>query len=149
MIYARFRGLWANCFARTGRMRFMFSFDITGPCPAGRAYQCCPYRISFGSVTTWHGMCLHPQGLSRRREGLNMRKIKIVTGVVAALITAAVPALADTLGDVKTRGHLKCGIDGGLPGFSAPNDKGQMAGIDADFCYALAAAIFGDKSKVK
>jgi general L-amino acid transport system substrate-binding protein len=50
---------------------------------------------------------------------------------------------------VKARGFLKCGIDGGLPGFSAPNDKGEMVGIDADYCKALAAAIFGDKSKVK
>jgi general L-amino acid transport system substrate-binding protein len=78
-----------------------------------------------------------------------MRKTTIVMGVAAALMSAAVPALADTLGDVKARGHLKCGIDGGLPGFSAPNDKGEMVGIDADFCKALAAAVLGDKSKVK
>ncbi|HKJ61358.1 MAG TPA: transporter substrate-binding domain-containing protein, partial [Hyphomicrobiales bacterium] len=53
-----------------------------------------------------------------------------------------------TLDDVKARGNLKCGVGGGLPGFSAPNDAGEMTGIDADVCYALAAAIFGDKSKV-
>jgi general L-amino acid transport system substrate-binding protein len=78
-----------------------------------------------------------------------MRKIGLVSGVFAALAIAAVPAFGDTLGDVKARGFLKCGIDGGLPGFSAPNDKGEMVGIDADYCKALAAAIFGDKSKVK
>ncbi|MGB0086933.1 MAG: amino acid ABC transporter substrate-binding protein [Rhodomicrobiaceae bacterium] len=59
------------------------------------------------------------------------------------------PALGATLADVKARGFLKCGVNGELAGFSAPNDKGEMAGIDADFCYALAAAVFGDKTKVK
>jgi len=78
-----------------------------------------------------------------------MRILKFATGAMAALSLAAVPALGATLDDVKARGNLKCGIDGGLPGFSAPNDKGLMVGIDADFCSALAAAIFGDKTKVK
>ena len=78
-----------------------------------------------------------------------MRAIPLVMSACAALVLATVPASAATLDDVKARGHLKCGIDGGLPGFSAPDDKGQMRGIDADFCYALTAAIFGDKTKVK
>jgi general L-amino acid transport system substrate-binding protein len=56
---------------------------------------------------------------------------------------------AGTLDDVKAKGFVQCGVDGGLPGFSAPDDKGQMRGIDADVCYALAAAVFGDSSKVK
>lgn len=78
-----------------------------------------------------------------------MRAIPLVMSACAVLALAATPASAATLDDVKARGHLKCGIDGGLPGFSAPDDKGQMKGIDADFCYALTAAIFGDKTKVK
>lgn len=32
---------------------------------------------------------------------------------------------------------------------SAPNDKGEWTGFDADYCRAVAAAIFGDPSKVK
>jgi general L-amino acid transport system substrate-binding protein len=78
-----------------------------------------------------------------------MRAIPLVMSACAVLALATVPASASTLDDVKARGVLKCGIDGGLPGFSAPDDKGQMRGIDADFCYALTAAIFGDKTKVK
>ena len=77
-----------------------------------------------------------------------MRGIGLITSAIATLAFAAMPAVGATLDEVKSRGHLKCGIDGGLPGFSAPDDKGQMAGIDADVCYALAAAIFGDRSKV-
>jgi general L-amino acid transport system substrate-binding protein len=77
-----------------------------------------------------------------------MGPVKFVTGAFAALTLAAMPALGATLDEIKARGNLKCGVDGGLPGFSAPNDAGEMTGIDADVCYALAAAIFGDKSKV-
>ncbi len=77
-----------------------------------------------------------------------MANIKLVTTAFAALTLATMPAIGATLDDIKARGNLVCGVDGGLPGFSAPNDAGEMTGIDADVCYALAAAIFGDKSKV-
>jgi general L-amino acid transport system substrate-binding protein len=78
-----------------------------------------------------------------------MRLFTVVTSAVVLMAIASIPARSATLDDVKSRGVLKCGVDGGLAGFSAPNDKGQMSGMDADFCYALAAAIFGDKNKVK
>lgn len=78
-----------------------------------------------------------------------MRLFAVLTGAAAMMAVASIPARSATLDDVKSRGFLKCGVDGGLPGFSAPNDKGEMVGIDADFCKALAAAIFGDKTKVK
>lgn len=77
-----------------------------------------------------------------------MGKLSFVSAALAALAVAAMPAMGATLDDVKARGNLKCGVSGGLPGFSAPNDAGEMTGIDADVCYALAAAIFGDKTKV-
>ncbi len=78
-----------------------------------------------------------------------MRPIKCLTSACVILALASLPALGATLDDVKSRGYLKCGVNGELAGFSAPNDKGVMTGIDADFCYALAAAVLGDKSKVK
>ncbi len=71
------------------------------------------------------------------------------TALAAALGFAVMGANAATLDDVKEKGFIQCGIDGGLPGFSAPDDSGQMRGIDADVCYAIAAAVFGDSSKVK
>ena len=54
-----------------------------------------------------------------------------------------------TLDTAKGRGQLVCGIDGGTAGFSLPDSKGVMTGIDADGCRSVAAAIFGDASKVK
>lgn len=55
---------------------------------------------------------------------------------------------AATLDDVKARGVLNCGVNQGLPGFSAPDNKGNWAGMDVDFCRAVAAAIFGDDTKI-
>ena len=75
---------------------------------------------------------------------------RIITLVVAtgiALISST--AVAGTLEEVKKRGHLICGVNNGVPGFSAPDDKGKMQGIDADVCYATAAAVLGDASKVE
>jgi general L-amino acid transport system substrate-binding protein len=54
-----------------------------------------------------------------------------------------------TLDAIKARGQLICGVDGNTAGFSLPDSKGVMTGVDADGCRALAAAIFADTSKVK
>ena len=54
-----------------------------------------------------------------------------------------------TLQGIKDRGSLSCGVSQGLPGFSAPDDKGTWMGLDVDVCRALAAAIFNDPTKVK
>lgn len=53
-----------------------------------------------------------------------------------------------TLNTVKKRGHLVCGVNTSLLGFSSFNKNGQMEGLDVDLCKAIAAAIFGDKEKV-
>jgi len=52
---------------------------------------------------------------------------------------------ADLLDQIRERGVLNCGVSGGLPGFSSANpDTGVMEGLDADYCRALAAAIWGE-----
>jgi general L-amino acid transport system substrate-binding protein len=71
---------------------------------------------------------------------------------LGALATAAVTASfasAATLDDVKARGFLNCGSNTGLTGFGVPDDKGEWHGFDVDVCKAVAAAIFGDQTKVK
>ena len=50
---------------------------------------------------------------------------------------------------VQERGFLICGVNAGLPGFSAQDDAGNWSGLDVDFCKAIAAGIFGDSSKVE
>ena len=72
------------------------------------------------------------------------------TLALAGVLSFSAPAaLAGTLEDVQSRGEVVCGVDGGLPGFSAPDDSGKMQGVDADVCYGLAAAVLGDRDKVK
>ncbi|MEM9332660.1 MAG: transporter substrate-binding domain-containing protein, partial [Pseudomonadota bacterium] len=68
---------------------------------------------------------------------------------VAALGIAATGASAATLDDVKAKGFVQCGVSQGLPGFSNPDSAGNWTGIDVDVCRAVAAAVFGDASKVK
>jgi len=56
-------------------------------------------------------------------------------------------AAAQTLKAVKDRGALACGVSQGVLGFSMQSGS-EWSGFDADFCRALAAAIFNDARKV-
>ena len=56
---------------------------------------------------------------------------------------------AGTLDDVRARGHLQCGINTGLAGFAFTDDQGNWRGFDVTLCKGVAAAVFGDASKVK
>lgn len=67
----------------------------------------------------------------------------------ALLGFGASAASAATLDDVKARGTLKCGVNVGLAGFAAPDAAGKWSGFDVDICYAVAAAVLGDASKVE
>ncbi len=79
-----------------------------------------------------------------------MKRTLLSIALGAAVSIAAVTAAnAGTLEDVKAKGFVQCGVSQGLPGFSNPDDKGNWVGIDVDVCRAVAAAIFGDASKVK
>jgi general L-amino acid transport system substrate-binding protein len=62
---------------------------------------------------------------------------------------AQAPGFGETLAAVQERGNLICGVNGQLPGFSFLDPQGDYSGFDADFCRALAAAIFGDATKVE
>jgi general L-amino acid transport system substrate-binding protein len=72
-----------------------------------------------------------------------------VVAAAGALAVLALPASAATLDQVKAKGYVQCGVSQGVIGYSAPNDKGEWAGFDIDFCRAIAAAIFNDPSKAK
>jgi general L-amino acid transport system substrate-binding protein len=74
---------------------------------------------------------------------------KGLLAAAAVVSFGATAASATTLEDVKARGVLKCVVNTGLPGFAAPNDKGEYTGFDVDYCRAIAAAVFGDPSKVE
>ncbi|NJP04439.1 MAG: transporter substrate-binding domain-containing protein [Chloroflexaceae bacterium] len=56
---------------------------------------------------------------------------------------------AGILQQVQTRGSLRCGVEGSLPGFSLLQDDGTWVGFDVDFCRVIAAAVLGDAQAVE
>jgi general L-amino acid transport system substrate-binding protein len=58
-------------------------------------------------------------------------------------------ASAATLDNVRQRGVLNCGVNVGLAGFSLADSQGVWRGLDVDVCRAVAAAVFGDGTKIK
>jgi general L-amino acid transport system substrate-binding protein len=82
-------------------------------------------------------------------RGLVMKRATLIFAIALAAGLSAQGASAQTLKTVKDRGMLSCGVTQGLPGFSAPDDKGNWVGFDVDLCRALAAAIFNDSTQVK
>jgi general L-amino acid transport system substrate-binding protein len=67
----------------------------------------------------------------------------------SALLLLVTPADAgDTLARVKARANVRCGVSDGILGFSLKGADGRWAGMDAEFCHALAAAVLGDPEKV-
>jgi general L-amino acid transport system substrate-binding protein len=77
----------------------------------------------------------------------------LLIGCIAAIAVAAAAVTYERY-DTKTlkrtvrRDAVYCGVNTGLPGFSAKDDKGNWSGFDVDFCRAIAAAIFDDPKKV-
>ena len=81
--------------------------------------------------------------------------MKMVKSTLAVLTTAAVLGVSGfaqagaTLDAVQKKGFVQCGISDGLPGFSYADEKGNYLGLDVDVCRAVAAAVFGDATKVR
>src|ERR1700731_4561369 len=102
-----------------------------------------PIRMALNHVSMKNpngNLCLAPD--------LSMLK-KPVLLLAAVLVIAATAARAGTLDQIKKRGFLTCGSNPGRAGLSLPDGHGHWAGLDIDFCRALAAAIFGNAGKVK
>jgi len=78
-----------------------------------------------------------------------MMQLKVFAAAATAALVAAGAAGAGTLDDVKAKGFVQCGVTTGLAGFAAPDDQGNWKGLDVDVCRAIAAAIFGDATKLK
>lgn len=75
--------------------------------------------------------------------------ILAATAAAAAMLAAASAQAGATLDSVKQKGFVQCGVNAGLAGFSNPDSAGKWSGLDVDMCRAIAAAVFGDPSKVK
>lgn len=72
--------------------------------------------------------------------------------LAALAILLTLPAglwAGETLDAVKKKGFITIGVNGSLFGFGQPDEKGVWKGLDVDTGKAIAAAVFGDASKVK
>jgi general L-amino acid transport system substrate-binding protein len=63
--------------------------------------------------------------------------------------TATPRSSSRTLDVVRSRGMVRVGVNDQLPGFGYIRPDGSFGGFDTDFGRALAAAIFGDASRVE
>ena len=78
------------------------------------------------------------------------RIIAVMAGAGVALALGAGTLQAQTVLDaVKSKGYVQCGVNTGLAGFAQPDSKGVWKGVDVDICRAVAAAVFGDSTKVR
>ncbi len=93
------------------------------------------------------------RGALRKFLGWNFRTgLLIGCAIAVAVGTAAITYVrydTKTLKRTIRRDAVYCGVNTGLPGFSAQGAKGNWSGFDVDFCRAIAAAIFDDPGKVK
>jgi general L-amino acid transport system substrate-binding protein len=77
------------------------------------------------------------------------RTLALTIGIGIALLGAGPAHAQGTLDGVQKKGFVQCGVNTGLAGFSQPDSKGVWKGLDVDTCRAVAAAVFGDASKVR
>ncbi|HSE79630.1 MAG TPA: amino acid ABC transporter substrate-binding protein [Alphaproteobacteria bacterium] len=70
--------------------------------------------------------------------------------VQTAQAPAAAPSAPSATYDaVRQRGLIQCGVNTGAPGFALANAQGIWEGLDVDVCRAVAAAVFGDATKIR
>ena len=83
---------------------------------------------------------------------------RTVPGIIlVALVATACPdggddngqAAGNVLQSVKDRGRLICGVNSAVPGFGFVDPQGRFSGFDVEFCKVVAAAVFGDATKVE
>jgi general L-amino acid transport system substrate-binding protein len=89
---------------------------------------------------------------NKNMQEILMFKKAVLTTLGVAISSTMMMSTAqagEVLDGVKEKGFLQCGVSQGLPGFSNSDENGNWTGLDVDFCRAVAAAIFGDATKVK
>src|SRR5262245_44021083 len=82
--------------------------------------------------------------------GRALPTILALTAVAVLVLngSASIARAGETLREVKARGTVRCGVSEGVAGFSVQDSSGRWAGLDVDFCRAVAAAALGDGGRV-
>jgi general L-amino acid transport system substrate-binding protein len=82
------------------------------------------------------------------RRAADFTTMLCATTAALLIALASFAAAGETLAQIKSRGSVRCGVSEGIAGFSTQEKSGRWAGLDADFCRAVAAAALGDAEKV-
>lgn len=82
-------------------------------------------------------------------EQITVKETVIVEVTSSAPVVVAPTGFGVTLQTVQERGNLICGVNSQVPGFGYVDANGAFSGFDVDYCRAVAAAIFGDPTKVE
>lgn len=79
------------------------------------------------------------------------KRMMLVTAAVLAVLLILPAGLwaGETLDGVRKKGFVAVGVNGSLFGFGQPDEKGNWKGLDVDTGRAIAAAVFGDATKIK
>jgi general L-amino acid transport system substrate-binding protein len=93
------------------------------------------------------GFFLSACGESEKTAELEKKVVELQKQLAEQKKTSA--AAGKTLEVVKENGFIKAGVNGGVYGFSQPDEKGVWKGLDVDTAKAIAAAVLGDANKVK
>lgn len=82
-----------------------------------------------------------------------MKQVSLIAAFAAlttsAFACAGTASAQSTLDIVKERGHLRCQVGSPSAGYYNLDSDGNWYGLDVSVCQAVAAAIFGDKSKLE
>ncbi|WP_338666009.1 amino acid ABC transporter substrate-binding protein [Pararoseomonas sp. SCSIO 73927] len=84
-----------------------------------------------------------------------IRPLAALAAVLASLLASPAGAQAPALGPsptfdaVRARGQVVCGTAATLPGFATVDSRGEWSGLYVDVCRTVAAAMFGDASRVR
>ena len=79
---------------------------------------------------------------------MRLTRLTVLVAILSMLAMSVAFAGKD-LDAVQKKGFVQAGVNGGVFGFGMPDEKGVWKGLDVDTARAVAAAIFGDASKVK
>ena len=78
-----------------------------------------------------------------------IKKLAIASAFVLPALAPLSASAGPTVDAIKQKGVLRCGVNTGLLGFSAPDAQGKWSGLDVDFCRAVAAVLLRDPNKVE
>ena len=81
-------------------------------------------------------------------DGAGEAEPSVTTDAAETDTTVELTQADDLLSTIMSRGSLNCGVSGSAVAFSETQPDGSTIGFDADYCRAVAAAIFGDADAV-